>query len=234
MLLKEPVLKYPDPSKPYTLFTDASKYAWACVLTQEYEHEFDGKIKKILHPITYVSGLFKGSQVNWATLTKEAYAIYMSVKKLPYYLQDADIISRSDHLPLKKFLSKNTLNTKVNNWAIEISPYRIQFEYIKGIKNTLADTMSRLIKITPEIELEPEPAGQEYGYEVFEELQPIETTTCHVDELKEEIQKKKDPIPEDVQPIIDLTEEQLEDIQMKDKFIKCKVIRINTRTTNYR
>ena len=59
--LKEPVLKYPDPSKSYTLFTDASKYAWACVLTQEYEHEFDGKIKKILHPITYVSGLFKGS-----------------------------------------------------------------------------------------------------------------------------------------------------------------------------
>ena len=102
MLLKEPVLKYPDPSKPYTLFTDASKYAWACVLTQEYEHDFDGKIKKILHPITYVSGLFKGSQVNWATLTKEAYAIYMSVKKLPYYLQDADIILRSDHLPLKE------------------------------------------------------------------------------------------------------------------------------------
>ena len=226
MLLKEPKLKYPDPSKPYTLFTDASKYAWACVLTQEYEHEFDRKIKKILHPITYVSGLFKGSQVNWATLTKEAYAIYMSVKKLPYYLQDADIILRSEHLPLKKFLSKNTLNTKVNNWAVEISPYRIQFEYIKGIKNTLADTMSRLIKIIPEIELEPEPTGQEYGYEVFEELQPIETTTCHVDELKEEIQKKKDPIPEDVQPIIDLTEEQLEDIQMKDKFIKNLVNRI--------
>ena len=53
--------------------------------------------------------------------------------------------------------------------------------------------MSRLIKITPEIELEPEPTGQEYGYEVFEELQPIETTTCHVGELKEEIQKKKKP-----------------------------------------
>ena len=166
-------------------FTDASKYAWACVLTQEYEHKFDNKTKKILHPITYVSGLFKGSQVNWATLTKEAYAIYMSVKKLAHYLQDADITLRSDHLPLKKFLSKNTLNTKVNNWAIEISPYRIKFEYIKGIKNTLADTMSRLVKITPDIELDPEPTGQEYGYEVFEELQPIETTTYHVDEIRE-------------------------------------------------
>ena len=222
MLLKEPVLKYPDPGKPYTLFTDASKFAWACVLTQEYEHEFDGKKRKILHPITYMSGLFKGSQINWATLTKEAYAIYISIKKLDHYLQDAEVTLRSDHLPLKSFLQKNTLNTKVNNWAIDITSRcrNIQFEYIKGIKNTLADTMSRLIKITPEIEQEPEPQGQEFGYDIFETLEPIETTTHCINELKEEIQTKQDAIPDDLLPIIDLTESQLEDIQMKDKFIK--------------
>ena len=37
-LMKEPILTYPDPSLPYVLFTDASKYAWACVLTQERKH----------------------------------------------------------------------------------------------------------------------------------------------------------------------------------------------------
>ena len=220
MLIKEPILKYPDPEKSYTLFTDASKYAWACVLTQEYEHEIEGKPRKYLHPITYVSGLFKGSQVNWATLTKEAFAIYMSIRKLSYYLEDADITLRSDHLPLKKFLCKNTLNTKVNNWAVEISPYRIQFEYIKGIKNTLADTMSRLIQITPDIQLEPEPTGQEFGYEVFEELQPIQTNCHMINEMKEEVTKDSEPIPDDLKPIIDLTEEQIENIQDKDKFIK--------------
>ena len=73
----------------------------------------------------------------------------MSIKKLAYYLEDADIMLRSDHLPLKKFLAKNTLNSKVNNWAIEILPFCIIFEYIKGIKNTLANTMSRLIDIDP-------------------------------------------------------------------------------------
>ena len=104
------------------------------VLTQEYDYEIEGKIKQIYHPITYASGLFKGSQINWATLTKEACAIYMSVKRLDYYLQDVEIILRSDHLPLRKFLEKKTLNTKVNNWAVEISPYKIKFEYIKGIK----------------------------------------------------------------------------------------------------
>ena len=109
------ILKYLDPNLPYVLFTDTSKYAWACVLTQEKIHQMEGKEIKILHPITYMSGLFHGSQLNWACLTKEAYAIYMSIKKLAYYLEDADITLRSDHLPLKKFLAKNTLNSKVNN-----------------------------------------------------------------------------------------------------------------------
>ena len=126
LLIQESILKYPDPGKPYTLYTDASKYAWSCVLMQEYDYEIEGKIKQIYHPITYASGLFKGSQINWATLTKEAYAIYMSVKR--YYLQDVEIILRRDLLPLRKFLEKKTLNAKVNNWAVEISPYKIKFE----------------------------------------------------------------------------------------------------------
>ena len=100
-LMTEPVLTYPDPNLPYVLFTDASKYAWACVLTQEKTHVVEEKEVKILHPITYMSGLFRGSQMNWACLTNEAYAIYMSIKKLAYNLGDADITLRSDHLPLK-------------------------------------------------------------------------------------------------------------------------------------
>ena len=113
MLTQEPILVYPDPSKPYVLFTDASKYAWSCVLTQEYVYKFDGKEKQVLHPITYMSGLFKGSQIKWACLTKEAYAIYMSIKKLAYFLEDADITLQSDHLPLKKFLAKILLIQKL-------------------------------------------------------------------------------------------------------------------------
>ena len=175
-LMTEPILTYPDPNLPYVLFTDASRYAWDCVLTQEKTHMFEEKEVKILHLITYMSGLFRGSQVNWACLTKEAYAIYMSIKKLTYYLEDADVTLRSDHLPLKKFLAKNTLNSKVNNWAIEISPFRITFEYIKGIKNTLADTMSRLIDIDPQVQLEPEPEGYEFGYYTFDKLPDLEVS----------------------------------------------------------
>ena len=97
--MTEPILTYPDPSLPYVLFTDASKYACTCVLTQEKTHVIDEKEVRILHPITYMSGLFRGSQMNWTCLTKDAYAIYMLIKKLAYYLEDADITLRSDYLP---------------------------------------------------------------------------------------------------------------------------------------
>ena len=62
--MMEPILMYPDPNLPYALFTDASKYAWACVLTQEKTHTFEEKETKILCPITYMSGLLRSSQIN--------------------------------------------------------------------------------------------------------------------------------------------------------------------------
>ena len=79
-LCGEPVLKYADTSKPYTLYTDASKYGWAGVLTQPHITTIDGKSTTTDHPVAFVSGLFRGSQLNWAALTKEAFCIYMSIK----------------------------------------------------------------------------------------------------------------------------------------------------------
>ena len=197
------------------LFTDASKYAWACVLTQEKTHQIEGKEVKILHPITYMSGLFRGSQINWACLTKEAYAIYMSIKKLAYYLEDADITLRSDHLPLKKFLAKNTLNSKVNNWAIEISPFHITFEYIKGIKNTLADTMSRLIDIDPQIQQDSEPEGYEFGYYTFDTLPAMEVSNV---EMTKETSNKKEENDIDSVVKLPLSENMLSSLQLQDTF----------------
>ena len=144
------------------LYTDASKYAWAGVLTQAYRHTVDGVEKEIHHPVIYVSGLFRGPQINWAALVKEAYAIYMAARKLHYYISNSDTTIRSDHMPLRRFLLKNTKNATVNNWAVSIEDYQLKFEYIKGVKNTLADTMSRLVQLDPDVALPPEPDGQQF------------------------------------------------------------------------
>ena len=91
----------------------------------------------------------------------------MFVKKLSFYLDQSAIILRSDHLPLKRFLQKNTLNSKVNNWAMELKSFNIKFEYIQGSKNVLVDTLSRMIDIDEDTQLAPEEQGYEFGYAVF-------------------------------------------------------------------
>ena len=89
--------------------------------------------------------------------------IYMSTRKLDYYLDEAVTTIRSDHLPLKRFLEHKTKNSKVDNWSLDIAHYNLQFKYVKGIKNTLADTMSRLVQLDPAIKQEPEPEGYQFG-----------------------------------------------------------------------
>ena len=79
-LCAQPILRYPDPSRQCTLFTDASKYGYTGILMQQHKTEVNGEMVTINHPVAYVSGLFRGSQLNWAALTKEAYGIYMSIK----------------------------------------------------------------------------------------------------------------------------------------------------------
>ena len=78
--------------------------------------------------------------------------------------------SESDHLPLNKFLQKNTLNLHVNNWAVEIESFKIKFVHIAGKDNVITDTLSQLIDIDPDIVLEPELKDYEFGSYCFETL----------------------------------------------------------------
>ena len=163
-------MKYPDTSKLYTIFTDASKYGWAGVLTQEHTSVVDGKEVTTNNPVSFVTGMFWGSQLNWAAMVKEAYAIYMTVKKSTFYLTGQEITLRSDHLLLKKSLNHRTLNNTVDNWAVEIESFKIKFVHIAGKDNILTDTLSRLIDIDPDVEQEPELKDYEFGCYAFETL----------------------------------------------------------------
>ena len=220
-LCGEPVLKY----------TDASKYGWAGVLTQPHIMTIDGKSTTTDHPVAFVSGLFRGSQLNWAALTKEAFAIYMSIKRLLFYLTDAQILLRSDHKPLKKFLLKNTLNSKVNNWAMELKTFNIQFDYIKGSSNILVDTLSHLIAIDPDTPTTPEEPGYEFGYAIFEEFPKVQTKTYEVNEvivgMDTEIFKNDPELQNSLQCIENsIAPQRLKKLQQQGpniKILKCKL-----------
>ena len=225
-LCEQPILKYADTKKGYTLCTDASKYGWAGVLTQVHTMEIEGNTVTKDHPVAYVSGLFRGSQLNWAALTKEAYAIYMSVKKLSFYLTDAAVLLKSDHLPLKKFLQKNTLNNKVNNWAMELEVFNIKFQHVSGKTNILEDTLRHLVDIDLDARLDPENAGWEFGYYVFETLPKLSSqNTVQVCEILSGNNVIR-PDPDLQEPFIQLryplTLDQLQALQAQDE--KCTTL----------
>ena len=97
----------------------------------------------------------------------------MSIKKCTFYLTGHEITLRSDHLPLKKFLRKITLNNTVNNWSTEIESFNINFVHISGKANVLADTSSRLIDTDPDLQQQPELEGHEFGKYCFETLPKV-------------------------------------------------------------
>ena len=138
-IIQAPILQYPNPSKRYIVYTDASDDACVAQLTQKHDGtEF---------PIAFLSHTFSETQRKWSTTEQEAYGVYYAVTKWNYYLQGADVIVRNDHKPLAKFLNGKNANNKVNRWGLELATYNITFEWISGAKNKATDCLSHLVEL---------------------------------------------------------------------------------------
>ena len=83
-IIQAPILRYPDTTKPYIVYTDASNDACGAQLSQMHN--------KTKFPIAFLSHMFTDTQWRWSTPEQEAYGIYFTIKKWNYYLQGADII----------------------------------------------------------------------------------------------------------------------------------------------
>ena len=138
-IIQAPILQYPDTTKPYIVYTDASDDACGVQLSQIHDGtEF---------PVAFLSHTFTDTQRRWSTPEQEAYGIYFAIKKWNYYLQGLDIIVRNDHKPLARFLNGKNKNTKINRWGLELASYNITFKWISGARNKAADCLSQLVEL---------------------------------------------------------------------------------------
>jgi hypothetical protein len=129
------VLAFPDMSKPFILYTDSSDYCIGALLAQDTD---EGE-----RPIQYLSHQLSGTQRRWPIIEKEAYAIIFAIQKLRHYLYGSKFTIKCDHKPLKFLFSAEMKNAKVQRWALIISEYNCNIEYLAGVKNTRADCLSR-------------------------------------------------------------------------------------------
>ena len=93
----------------------------------------------------YLSAQFSDIQFKWSTVVKEGYAICYAIKKWRHYLEDAEILLRSDAKSLQKFLNGRTDNFKLDRWSLELQGRNIQVEHIPGYENKAADCLSLLL-----------------------------------------------------------------------------------------
>ena len=113
-LLEAPILYYPDPSKPYIVYTDESDDACGVQMSQEHDSQ-ELSVPFLSHTVT-------DTQWKLSTTEQEIYGIYYAVRKWNYYLQGSDIVVCNDHKPLHKFLNGKNANNKVNRWSWNSPP----------------------------------------------------------------------------------------------------------------
>ena len=83
-------LELPIPNTPFTVFTDASQYAWAGVVTQKREDN-------TLRIVGVVSKKFTGCELNWHVSHKECYAVIATLWKFQHILMGTPIHVLTDH-----------------------------------------------------------------------------------------------------------------------------------------
>ena len=136
LLINEPILQYPNFSKPFNLTTDASNYALGAILSQ-------GPIGKDL-PIAYASRTLNDTELNYSVIEKELLAIVWATKYFRPYLYGRKFNIITDHKPLQWLFSLKDPNSKLYRWRTKLEEFDYSIIYKKGSSNTNADALSRI------------------------------------------------------------------------------------------
>lgn len=135
-LTTAPVLAYPDPTKPFTITTDASSRAIGAVLTQDH-----GRGQQ---PIAYFSRKLTPTELRWAAYERELLALIEGLKHWRHYLRGASRNQAyTDQRALKYFTEQKTLNSRQARWMGILQEYNVYIDYLPGKTNLVADALSR-------------------------------------------------------------------------------------------
>jgi hypothetical protein len=136
LLCNDPILQYPDFTKPFIVTTDASNFALGAVLSQ-------GRIGSDL-PIAYASRTLNEHEINYSTIEKECLAIVYATKYFRPYLYGRKFQIVTDHQPLTWLMSLKEPNSRLVRWRLRLEEYDYEIVYKKGKVNTNADALSRI------------------------------------------------------------------------------------------
>ena len=142
-LLKEkltsyPVLRQPDFSKPFYIYTDASGVALGAVLSQKDENNKE-------YVCYYWSWILKGAELHYTISEKECFAIIKAIKFFRIYIFGVKFYVITDHAALVWLMSIKDPVGKLARWAIYLQAHNFEIIHRAGRKHSNVDGLSRSI-----------------------------------------------------------------------------------------
>uniref|UniRef100_A0A8C5PXV4 Gypsy retrotransposon integrase-like protein 1 n=1 Tax=Leptobrachium leishanense TaxID=445787 RepID=A0A8C5PXV4_9ANUR len=140
MLIKPPILAYPDFNLPFSLHTDASERGLGAILYQSQ----DGKLRVIAYGSRTLSQAERNYCLHSGKLEFLAlkWAVCEKFRDDLFYAPHFTIYT--DNNPLTYIMSTVKLNGVGHRWVGELSDYHFDVKYRPGKINIDADTLSRI------------------------------------------------------------------------------------------
>ena len=132
LIARQVLLRYPDFSKPFKLYTDASNYQLGASIVQTFND--------IDYPIAFYSRALTAAQRNYTTIEKELLSIVESALKFRHILLGFPLNIYSDHRNLR---FDNFTSERVRRWRLLLEEFDYTFHYLPGKENHIADMLSR-------------------------------------------------------------------------------------------
>eukprot|EP00056_Hartaetosiga_gracilis_P006160 m.93676 g.93676 ORF g.93676 m.93676 type:complete len:1457 (-) comp12394_c0_seq2:310-4680(-) len=128
-----PIRKVPSEAELH-LYTDASEFAIGAVL------QYGDK------PLQFYSASLSCHERLWPIRQKELYAAIRALRKWRHWLFGRPVKVFTDHKSLSSMLvtNKKIQENRVMRWTEELAEYDVEFVYIQGEKNVVADSLSRI------------------------------------------------------------------------------------------
>jgi hypothetical protein len=129
LISKETLLAFPDFTKPFHVYTDASNYQLGAVIMQE------GK------PLAFYSRKLNSAQKNYTTGEQELLSIVETFKEFRNILLGQKIIVHTDHMNI---VYGNLSNDRIVQWRLLLEEFGPEYHHIAGKDNVVANALSRL------------------------------------------------------------------------------------------
>ena len=144
LFLSKPVLQLSDPSCPFAVSADASKYASGAILLQT---DTNGD----WHPCSYLSQSFSPAERNHDIYDRELLAIIRALKTWRHYLHGSPFPVQvfTDHKNLTFFRSPQRLNRRQACWLLDLADFDLRLTHVPGSQLAGPDALSRRPDLLP-------------------------------------------------------------------------------------